>query len=588
MKMNNLFSCRVFLTAFAVLVLLSSASCSDRKAHVKNVLVAADSLMMTEPRAALDTLMGLDSSLVVRLGRKDRALYALLKTEAEYKCYRPVDKDTAVFEAVKYFKRNGPKEKYARAMIMKGVVYRDQGDTWEAMRAYKAAEPVMEEIGDFEQLGLLHTRIGELYQSTYVYAPKRIEWLKSALHCFEIAGKDSRAVTLNYALASSFMAVDSTEEAYGYIVAGMKTAEALRDTVKIIRGRFLLSGYYYYSDPPDYYGCRKTALSAIRIMDKSFRHTAYYNELYYLLAASYAGTGDPDSAGYYLERIQGEGLKTKIRRHSIESRIALLNGDPLSFFSNKVIADSLYYNEIIDGYEQNLYESEMEVENKLLKEQYEISRKLQTIYALLIVIILLSMTIIGFIFYNRMRKLKYDAMKSGELLRLLDSDGKKKEIELSEIKKLSDDMRMQLGNETSAKEEWIGLHENMLKMEDSLLDAYYRYGTTNSFSAQVKKIIDKYFPAKQTNGQVIKIVNLAYPGFLDSLRLSHSALTGQNIYLIALIACGFSTGAICAIFRCSENTLNVSKTRIAKKLGIEYSLSTFITNSLHSFRKVRN
>ncbi len=540
--------------------------------------------MMSEPASAYDILDSLDPAVVRHMSAGNRYDYILLKTEAKYKNWQPVAEDTLISDAVRYFRRTGRKSRYARALVMQGIVQREQGDTWAAMESYKAAEPIIEKAEDMEQLGLLHTRIGELYQSSYVYIPERIYRLEAALRCFRIAGKEKRVAALNYSLASAYMAMDSLSHGYSHIVEGVRAAEDLRDTLLILRGLSLLCGYHYYADPPDYIECKKNALAAIRILEMYPSPSSFHDEFAYFMAASYIGTGNADSARYYIARMRGEDLKTEIRRKSVNSRISESEGNMLEAMSERIIADSLYYSELIKGYEQNLYESEMAVENKLLEEQYEVARKRQIIYALLVVVVLLTLIIIGFVFHYRYRKLKYDAMKSRELIRLLDNDSKKKEQEISEITRLSMDIRKQLGDETSAKEAWIGLHENLLKMEDALLDTYYRYGTTKSFSMQVSKIIDGYFPDKKTSSQVMEIVNLAYPGFLESLRSEHTALTGQNLYLIALVACGFSTGAICAIYRCSENTLNVTKCRIGRKLGIDTSLSSFISETLESYR----
>lgn len=75
--------------------LLSAMSCSDRSGHIRSTLTAADSLMMTQPQAALDTLMSIDSSDTWKLPRADKDFCTLLKTEAGYKCYLPVSENTA-------------------------------------------------------------------------------------------------------------------------------------------------------------------------------------------------------------------------------------------------------------------------------------------------------------------------------------------------------------------------------------------------------------------------------------------------------------------------------------------------------------
>ena len=124
----------------AVIVLLSAASCSDRSGQASSALAAADSLMLTQPQAALDTLNSIDSTDVREMRSRDRALYTLLRTEAEYKCWLPVAEDTAISEAVRYYRRHGPEDRLARALTMQGAVLSERGDAEGAMAAYKEAD----------------------------------------------------------------------------------------------------------------------------------------------------------------------------------------------------------------------------------------------------------------------------------------------------------------------------------------------------------------------------------------------------------------------------------------------------------------
>ena len=65
----------------AVLFLPVLISCNDRGTQLRQALAAADSLMKTDPQAALDTLLTIDSADADGLPRADRALYTLLRTE---------------------------------------------------------------------------------------------------------------------------------------------------------------------------------------------------------------------------------------------------------------------------------------------------------------------------------------------------------------------------------------------------------------------------------------------------------------------------------------------------------------------------
>ena len=84
--------------------------------------------------------------------------------------------------------------------------------------------------------------------------------------------------------------------------------------------------------------------------------------------------------------------------------------------------------------------------------------------------------------------------------------------------------------------------------------------------------------------KVRRIVDVTYPGFLSGLETAYPALKEKDIYLIALMACGFSTGTICALRRISESSLYVEKTRIARRIGEEGSLADFIQKALQDYR----
>ena len=85
--------------------------------------------------------------------------------------------------------------------------------------------------------------------------------------------------------------------------------------------------------------------------------------------------------------------------------------------------------------------------------------------------------------------------------------------------------------------------------------------------------------------RVRKIVDATYPGYLSHLEKTYPSLKEKDIYLIALMVCGFSTGTICALRRISESSLYVEKTRVAKKIGDGIRLSDFIAKTLQGNRQ---
>lgn len=572
----------IHAAVLAVLIILSSSSCSHRGGSgVQDALSATDSLMMTDPRAALDTLLTIDSSSVERLGRSDMAFYTLLKTEAEYKCWLPVAEDTAVFKAAAYYGRRGPDDRLVRALIMQGAVQYERGDAEAAMESYKSAEPVAERVGDMEQLGLLHTRIGELYHATTVNFMESIERTKAAVACFKEAGEERRAVNETFSLASMYLAVDSLDRGYDCIVSGLEYAESLGDTSLVVNGRFLLSGYFYYLEPPDYEMSRRVALSAVGLLgDSDWDILHYRDDLFHFIAGSYAAAGQTDSAHYYLQKINGNDLRTKVCKYEVLMKIARSEGDSTAFLKNKMKADSLYYVKRIQGYEHDLAKSELRSENRLMKERYAVVKKQHVIHVMAAVIALLCIVATAIYLYSKM---KMRAVEAERMAADLNLKGKEKERDYMESQERSARLLSRLEQESSAKEALISINGKLLKVNDSLLDAYYRYGSTSAFSSAVSRIIDEYFPENSTRELVREMVDLAYPGYLSSLSSEYGPLTDRQMYLVALMCCGFSTSTMCVLYRCSENTLNVTKSRVARKMGITGSLSAFIADGLKPY-----
>lgn len=80
----------LFIGMGSILLSVSLSSCSS---SVKNpLLLCADSLMEVSPDSALSILESISSPQ--KLSRADRALYALLLTQARHKNYVPLDDDS--------------------------------------------------------------------------------------------------------------------------------------------------------------------------------------------------------------------------------------------------------------------------------------------------------------------------------------------------------------------------------------------------------------------------------------------------------------------------------------------------------------
>ncbi len=95
--------------------------------------------------AQLDTVpeavrLALDSIPLASLGDEERALYAILRTQADYKCYVPLTTDTLIRHATDYYNRNKKSYRAAMAWYSLGCVYTELEDDVNAIYAYLQAK----------------------------------------------------------------------------------------------------------------------------------------------------------------------------------------------------------------------------------------------------------------------------------------------------------------------------------------------------------------------------------------------------------------------------------------------------------------
>ena len=123
---------------------------------------------------------------------------------------------------------------------------------------------------------------------------------------------------------------------------------------------------------------------------------------------------------------------------------------------------------------------------------------------------------------------------------------------------------------------------DMVALIGEMNEACGRDGDGSASTVDIRKMLDRYFPEEEVHDRIRRICDLLYPGVLSEIEREHPSLTRNDLLLIALMACGFPTGAICAVRRLNVHSLNVQKTRTARKIAPGLRLSDFVA---HNFPK---
>ena len=120
---------------------------------------------------------------------------------------------------------------------------------------------------------------------------------------------------------------------------------------------------------------------------------------------------------------------------------------------------------------------------------------------------------------------------------------------------------------------------DMVALIGEMNEACGRDGDGSASTVDIRKMLDRYFPEEEVHNRIRRICDLLYPGVLSEIEREHPSLTRNDLLLIALMACGFPTGAICAVRRLNVHSLNVQKTRTARKIAPGLRLSDFVAHN---------
>ena len=598
------------ITALLAVLLLSAAACSDRNAQARLAMAAADSLMTADPQAALDTLKTIDSSDAASLPRADRAFYTLLRTEAEYKCYMPVAGNTTISEAVDYYRRKGPEDRLARALTMQGAVLSESGDPDGAMLAYKEAEPLLEHSGDLEQLGLLHTRIGELYQKSIVNDKNAILRFRQALQCFEKAGLPERIMSSHLSLAGMLL-VDSADKAVPHLEKGLSMAEALHDTLNMLSAYSL---YAFKEQSTDKFAqiARRAEQLYEEISVPSLIEEDIINSINYCCAELFMDAEKQDSSLLFLNSIRMRDEVDSLSYYTIMARLYEKEDNTKKATECLRAANDITLRILKEGYDSQLIEVEKKYDNDILSEKLKVSRnRIMALTALLLLAVAVSV-IIYLVSKNKARKrelilrnavndlqsLRAELLsKQDETTRLhsrlhdteasmehlkkqIETEAKKHNQEAEELKNL----RESFVSQATSNQELLTLNGKMLGMTKTLADICYIYEGSPNLPGKVEEAVKSILSDEDTLNNILgKMLELTYPGFMTGLSKEYPSLNDSDRKLIVLTCCGFSSSTASVILGISVQNLNARKYRIARKMGIDGRISSFMEKKLSEY-----
>ena len=490
--------------------------------------------------------LALDSIPLATLRGEARALYAILRTQADYKCYVPLTTDSLIRYATTYYNRNRKSYRAAMAWYSLGCVYTELNDDASAVEAYLQAQSL------FPDTTVRYHRL-----------------------CNQNLGRHYLKKGMTDEALNAYQAYLSTAEGYDRLYANIGLARAYVHKRQPEQARKILESLLSYRMEIDTYSLR-TILFELGKIEYTFskdydKADAYFDQLIALYStdninATYWFKGDIaesrgsyDTAKYYYEMAMQGDDEVYLQYNCSRSLLYLtldsmaqpeLYGYIRRFEQTSDSIKRIERRSEIDGIHTA---HQMELHQRELSERHR-----RFMYcASLVVVCLLATIIIGALLIERRRKQHY--------LRL------QKELQRNQAKiyKMYESIEEKRDNGSLTREQILVLYRDNLSKSIALFKKDRWANRLQQLSEQRSKDIPP-FTIKERE-QLAEVLEHCFINVITNLRdeaaKNSSKLSSEDVHLCLYLALGYSTGVIReCLAASSDNVINQRKKRLASKL----------------------
>ncbi len=163
---------------FTIFIVFLSASCENNHG-IHESLASVDSLLSDAKYDSAYKRLTIISKDEIN-SEKDKAYYNLLETQCLFCLYKPISSDSAINYSIEFYKNKKDKQRLARALYYKGIVFYGDGTEENAIRNIKEAELLARKIGDKFLLNRIYLNLAYLngnegnYDTALYYAKKSL------------------------------------------------------------------------------------------------------------------------------------------------------------------------------------------------------------------------------------------------------------------------------------------------------------------------------------------------------------------------------------------------------------------------------
>ena len=543
MKTRCCYPKRYLLLFFSLLVsvgsILMSVSLSSCSSSVKSpLLLSADSLMEIYPDSALSILESISSPQ--KLPRADRALYALLLTQARHKNYIALGDDSLIKTAVEYYGDKKKSVRAAKAHYYWGATYGEKGYTSFAVDEYLTAIRLMPVRDEF--LAMIYDNLADCYEKDELF-DIAIDAYREA---YQILKGGSQQTYPLRGIARMCLLQNKKDSALFYYHQALDCALAEQDSSLI--GALYHDLAMAYNEKKDYIQADKYVSKAIAVQGQDAVNVCLSKaqimlNLNKLDSASYFFRKNIDQLDIYGRAVCYDGMY-QIAKKRGEWKTATENID-----AYKVLYDSIQF--MTDNEELNrlMDKHQLEEHKRLLSEHTK-----TLIFSLVTAFFLLMVVCVFYFMWNdRKRKKHYIALQHELTQKRVDTMLLKEE-EVSE------------SNKEDLNKKRSELTERQIQLCISVLKTTDCYDQLEALERATHK---QLLMMRSLRKGIRSEISNAFVDVMMNLKERYPALTGDDIFycVLSLLCC--SKTVMMELMDATSDALKTRKNRIRNKMDAQ-------------------
>ena len=522
-------------------------SCS-RHNDAERLLSQAQAVMETSPDSAA---MYLDSILMPeKFLKKDGYMeYLVTNVQAKYKNYDDIKDDTNIFETRKYFDKKAQSSKLTAhsrkyqmyAHLYSACVYDERGEYENAMKDYKTAFTLAEEIQDSLYMWRVSQNIGDLFYNQ-LYFNEALGIYKNS-----VTWTSNKHKALCYAdIACIYHMKGMSDSVFYYIRQAIDLAE--QDNDKMVLSQIYQNAHVYYRENNE----SKLAKKYLKMSYEIHTDTLLENKYNLNLLTLCLDDMDMVSANMYINKlkdkydvIEDRTVKISICSEFVKYYSMMNMCDSVIYYQNEMALTS---QKIYEQYMyQNIYEIQQKYDNELQRNVYQTRLNKRLLLIICILIVLLFVTILSFIIITKSKRREKVLSKQVDDLSNISNDYDKFKHEVKES------------------------FDNSLKERLNIIRKVNIFERNNKSSKNIKEIKEYAYgsPYKTAFEASVDVIESSFNKITTFIKESYPELNETEYKICILSITPLSTDDIANIVELGSDSVRKSRSNIRKKLHIE-------------------